>query len=435
MKISFNYIYNLLKLAAKDIPDFYPEWVKEHPKLKQYESLSDIKTDIPIEDYREPVVVDLDSFKSYDPFLLEKVRILTSEMSTRLSRIVSSLINEKDNLQIKLQGKSFKSEEEADDIKQKINLYSVFIDLIGRMISQFIRNDYRTLIANRLKETRKMSSITLMEPLESYLFMVKDNGIYRRRSIKCEGNVNVFKMIPNLIDQLFKLLGESNITLAQETSLFKEIAEEDAYKDLNFFISNHMKQSESLTPNDFEIVFSKERKDILSMSIRSQWASCQSLIKEKDFYNVRAIHSAVSPYVGIIYLTNKKDYKTRGEEMVARSLVFLLKKKTKNKIDSNEYIINVHSVYSNYNKAYIEKMFVESLQKHSPIKVCNSDIIYSGGYYFPIGENMETEEVTSSYFPGMAPITKELKIHPYFDVGIDTEDKYPDQLEEEEWDI
>jgi hypothetical protein len=39
---SFQYIFSIFKSAAKDIPDFYPEWVKKHPGLEKYKNLTDI---------------------------------------------------------------------------------------------------------------------------------------------------------------------------------------------------------------------------------------------------------------------------------------------------------------------------------------------------------------------------------------------------------
>ncbi len=51
----FSYIFNLLKSAARDVPDFYPDWVRNYSHLNRYDSLRQIKKEIPVKDYREQV--------------------------------------------------------------------------------------------------------------------------------------------------------------------------------------------------------------------------------------------------------------------------------------------------------------------------------------------------------------------------------------------
>ena len=63
-KNSISYIIQMFKSAAQDIPGFYPEWVKKHPRLEAIPSLKDVKKHIPVADYRESVNVDLTSMFS-----------------------------------------------------------------------------------------------------------------------------------------------------------------------------------------------------------------------------------------------------------------------------------------------------------------------------------------------------------------------------------
>jgi len=102
------------------------------------------------------------------------------------------------------------------------------------------------------------------------------------------------------------------------------------------------------------VVFSTDPTDILTMSSRSNWTSCQDIFGD-NILRGKAVGSALMKNIGIIYLTNKRNFKERGEEMLFRALVRNIK------LD-DEHIIFVDKIYPNDNKN-IRELFVETLSR------------------------------------------------------------------------
>ncbi len=403
--ISFNYIYNLLKEAARDVPDFYPDWVREHPLLERYETLSEITKEIPVEDYREPVVIDFNEMKISDTLIQSKIMDLLEDIST-------ILIVENRSLKVFSEARALEDSEKADVAKDFITA--------SNKIRSGLNVDF---IFENLKETSKLSEAVVLnkDAVSNGFKVTTPKGVFDKR-LKYDRGVNLVSICRMFFSDFVKYL---DIKPTEKFEQLKDITQLASYKTLNYYASKLKKdeQEKSKSKDEFEIVFSKRPSDLLSMSIRADWSSCQNLLRDKNRNNVKAIYSTISPYVGVIYLTNKGNYKDKGEEMVARSLVFYLEH------DSGDApILFIGKVYSNYEKDYIKRLFANSLQRHSSLIVESTDNHFYDKYHFPFDKEdpssfsrEEIDEITDS---GITRKRYKMPILPYID---ETEDRltYP----------
>ncbi len=474
----FSYIYNLLKLAAKDVPGFYPKWVREFPDLEQYESLSDIKKEIPVEDYREEVdPAFMEALKASDPSTSEmlgtKVNELINDLIYYLSQFSKKIENSKKKIKsnhqmmdafkdLANQLKNTLSEEGEDGFaitkhicnqlfngKTMSNSFNLprdlvslpfdapsekSISLINEKLEQYrnsslqmqdreklIKDLSRIALNPHLKANINFGKATLsfkqfieklqenISELSSYneedehytesLFdrivdlATPDSNTSVVKSIKISSGANLNTTIKSIIEQYLELSGDvdsvSTRHLADINSLdsFKEVCDFHSFKILSVNRKLTDQKSEDSAPIG-EIVFSKQPSDLLSMSIRADWTSCQNLLRHGDEItstNYKAINAAISPYCAVIYLTNKEDFNKKGEYMLARSLVILLESN-----EGGEPILHIGKVYTNSTQGdKIRDLFVESLQKRSPINVDSGgleSLAYSGKYSFPAYE-------------------------------------------------
>ena len=136
------------------------------------------------------------------------------------------------------------------------------------------------------------------------------------------------------------------------------------------------------TDAKFEIVFSAKASDVLTMSTRSVWTSCQNWLNpDNESYSYKAINSAISKYVAIIYATNNKDFRKRGEQMLARSVVLLLQNER-----TNKPAIFLERAYGEFGGSkYFYDKFKQSLKDHfagTGIEILEDRP--SGDYFFPL---------------------------------------------------
>lgn len=156
------------------------------------------------------------------------------------------------------------------------------------------------------------------------------------------------------------------------------------------------------TASKLSIVFSSQYKDIVEMSVRSEWGSCQDFT-ERGLYpqeSRSAIGSCLSKYIGIVYITNEKDYQGRGERMIYRSVVYLL---TTQNMD--EYVAVISTVYpaGNPNTDLLKKIFEKYVGKHFgiPTRACET--------------TLELNEFVGKNF---GRIYEELPKEPYIDIQL-----------------
>lgn len=115
----------------------------------------------------------------------------------------------------------------------------------------------------------------------------------------------------------------------------------------------------------YDLVFTTNPSDILGMSSRNQWRSCQDLRPDSrwlDSTGWHAVSSCESKYVGIIYVTDGSDFEGRGEKMLYRSTVYLLRKIE----NPDEYGIFIAKVYpgESPNELDIKRIFLLHLKKN-----------------------------------------------------------------------
>lgn len=394
--ISFNYIYNLLKEAARDIPHFYPEWVRSHPVLERYDTLSEITKAIPVEDYREVAKIDFDQLTLAESALEDKVTSLLEEVNELLisfKRYLNSLRDKSDMIATREKINNFISA--CNGIRLNLNIEKC---------------------VEALEKTDKLSeAIVLADSVISDGFEVATPKGMFKKVLKYEKNINLVSICRVLMSDFKKYF---DIDPDSSFDNLKDISTLDSYKELSYFVSKFRVDQKQKSEQQFEIVFSKQPSDLLSMSIRSDWTSCQNLLKDKSNNNVKAIYSAISPYVGIIYLTNKNPYKDRGEEMIARSLVFYLESEKGDEGDPP--ILYIGKVYSNYDKEYIKNKFLFSLQRHTSLIVESDEKTYYGKYYFPFDKKLKESFHEESFdFSPPSGVMKQIKrkfpILPYFD--------------------
>lgn len=340
--------YNILKIfksAAEDIPSFYPEWVKNYPDFKSIKSLSDIVKNIPIENYREKIQLNIDVLKV--PYSIK--RNVLNNLLENINRLFLNFLTENENNI---------SENISENIKD--NIYD-FARFIFKQVS--VNNTHffdKLLISDKLSDILALKGNFILKYEEN----VKGKNFIK--TINVPNNTSLItacRMFINFCERLTK----SNID-----SPLKNISSLPEFNKLTYLLNTKNNKNDS----NYEIVFSKNPKDLLSMSIRSDWTSCQNLLRKEDENNVKAIFSAISPYVGIIYITNNKNYQERGEQMIARAIVFYLENE-----DGTQSAIKIDNIYSNYNNAdqFFLKIFKESLQKHSNLKIIDN----TENFYFP----------------------------------------------------
>lgn len=166
------------------------------------------------------------------------------------------------------------------------------------------------------------------------------------KNIKTEdGQLNKGQKITKVYSDLSR---KFNLKPLEQLNGFKEYSAQFARKEI-----------------DATIVFSTDPVDILTMSSRSGWTSCQNIFGD-SILRGKAVATALMKNVGIIYITNQKDFSGRGEEMLYRSLVRVLR------TEDYDDIIFIDKVYPDDNFD-IKQLFIKTLSKHSEYKVIDAD--------------------------------------------------------------
>ena len=392
---SYYQIYKLFKSAAEDIATFYPEWVRKHPELKKFKLLTDIKKEIPVEDYREKLEGDTSSIfaindtkrNMLDQFIIEFITLINNSLDVinnvsnivrrRSLELMSSTVEE-DDIDNFFQEPLPAGLATSDDFNQIESILESFYRCLQE-IDNAVRADY--ILDERLpslseKDANKFTKY--MVTCRPVKVLIGKNVFFAPQDTYIGSVLAAYSKKLNSLLKDF-ILTEYGRGLHSLLSLSEDMANLAHARQLQFLASDEFKTylQRKMSGTNFQIVFSKQPSDLLSMSIRSFWTSCQNLLKEETAHNVKSIYSAISPYVGIIYLTDSSDFKSRGEEMIGRSLVFYVEHK-----DTHEPALTISATYSNFDSSKINNLFEESLQKKSTIKV----IPYSEAkknYYFP----------------------------------------------------
>jgi len=146
---------------------------------------------------------------------------------------------------------------------------------------------------------------------------------------------------------------------------FKKLEELNSFKEWQLRANINKEKNKN-----FEVVFTTNFKDIYGMSSRSEWSSCQNIFKGRkkpSSFESSVIGTCAAKGIGIIYLTDNTDWEGRGERMIYRGTVWLLKHKITNKL-----AVIVMRMYPTYDKR-IAATFKALLEKHLNIEVFIGD--------------------------------------------------------------
>ncbi len=351
-KAYISYIFNIFKSAAEDIQQFFPNWVKDHPKIKNVNMLSSIKKEIPISDFRiqnqiNAKDIDLDQ----NPETIQKYRLdnYIGELVSILKEVESGA----------------NSSSIPDDIK------SSFFDIVLGLMQNLSK---RELIYNDIKKSGKiMDGLKIRDGIKTVFNFETPKGIFPK-TINIPSGTSMTAAFKLLLDNYIKYIGSE----PPHTKTLMDITKLKHFYMFEFSLYK-MKFNSVL-----DVVFSTKPQDLLRMSISSEWSSCQNLLKDQDDKNIKAIFSSVSPYTGIIYLTNTMDYEGRGEEMIARSLVFYLQNE-----DNKSEAIAINKIYTNSGSDIkIQDLFIKLISEKTNLPVLTVEQAQEMGYFFP-SENAE----------------------------------------------
>ena len=371
---------NLFKQSATDVPEWMPEWVKNHPEIKEVDTLSNIPKDIPIEDFKQDLTDDeVKELGLYSEYML-------SDVETHFFNYLKQLINKAFDVIRKSVG--------LDNFTRFSPEYFLILDLLGNYDNQIelvktiknckISNDINKTIKTKIKtKTGEEKEVTKTINIPAGTSLIKTAKIIEK---VCETyahpNSKIIKLDPT---------GSAEFAMYSKRGMEKYT---------------------------YSVVFSTKPQDILAMSSRGLFTSCQNLFGDRN-YNEKAIYSAISRYAGIIYLTNNQDYKGRGEQIVARAAVFFVVSTDGNKIPH----IGLSKIYKSAGNEYdLKDLFSTILQEESPLPVVNlmeSRVNYEFPYegrdmtpYFDPGAlymNKKEENYTEKYYDYLDSLSEEDK--------------------------
>lgn len=285
--------------------------------------------------------------------------------------------------------KQFKSDEQIIKDPRMVEFRTnVIID------DKFVK-PYERLMLDEIYKTMNTISSFAAEVCCTY------SSYYHRLSSIREENVKKISSLRNSItyflslnfNQMLEILRSNKITVGKQklklstfynkiTSNFKDISEQ-VYKIVphwrEFYIVSDFDGLKCkkdwdlrLTKTDakYFVVFTTKCEDILGMSARSEWTSCQDIrpskVNSKEFnpgWAKRVVGSAKSKNVGIVYLTDGSDYDGRGERMLYRCTVHLYKD-----ITNNQDILWIHRMYHQEDEL-IRNIFINEMTKQETLPI------------------------------------------------------------------
>ena len=364
-----NRMRKIKKYSADDVPQWAPDWVKEHKEFKSIDKLSNLPKEIPIDNYRED---------------------LSKEDASDLELYVSQgLSNEELKLRSLMISYGYKAQEKLYNAgSNTMNFYhSNEYRFLEKITNKFLNQLVHT--ADIFKKFKLNEDIT--ETLNAKITTKTGEEKEVTKTINIPIGTSLIKVC-KIIEKIFETYapGDAKIIKLDPTG-----SEEFA-----------MYSKRNTKEYSFSLVFSTNPEDILAMSSRGMFTSCQDLFKDTG-YNKKAIYAAISRYTGIIYITNNQDYEGRGEQIIARAMVFYV-------IDEDGVpTIGLSAIYnSSGNKIKIRDLFLNSLKEESPLSVISLLVSNDESFTFP-NEGMATT--------------------PYFDPGnIEVEEVKTPELSEED---
>jgi len=294
---------------AMDLPEWMPEWIKKNPQIKK--APNNMVKEFPFNDFVKKIKDDED-LKSINDGVNE---IFARNIKTFIERLI---------IFIKLLTNN-----------QVLNILGVGSDKANLFIKK------RTKILNLFNFINDID--TIKDALENK-YVTIDKNQYK-----------IFKIIQSGIDFSNEysslILSGANATKNNNYihKLFNNTRRIETIDGFSLFSNKNGN-------NGIFIVFSTKAEDILRMSSSSNWTNCQNIFS--GVANQSLVGSVTHSGTGIIYITNKKDFKGTGEEIIYRSIVKLLKSKQDGSyacLLSTIYPIELSQVSNLFKKAIEEK--------------------------------------------------------------------------------
>lgn len=307
---------SLLKYFYKqsmDLPKWMPDWIKKHPEIKK--APNNIIKKFPFDDFIKEIK-DEAVFNYINDGIIDIFAANLSIFVENLQYIINCLSNE---MVYKIKGVSIDNANLF--IKKRNQLLQVFDDFDFNKIKDALINKYIQIGKNKYK-----------------LFAL----IQRAIDFSNEFYSLILSGVPTTNYEIIK--NKFNITRRyQDVDGFSLFSKKDIRQDLF-------------------IVFSTKPEDILRMSSSSNWTSCQNIFSgiANSCLTGNALHSGT----GIIYITNNKDFKGTGPEIIYRSIVRLLEPKK-----GGSYVCLLSKVYPVNSMAVID-LFKKSIEEKG-IEVLN----------------------------------------------------------------
>lgn len=326
LKKAINLFY---KLAISD----YPDWIPEEHKQK-LEAIESIEKDPRLRNFRISIRNNVLIATSYEQSILEALHAQAYNMKFIYDIILnkSSFKTELENISDEAYSKIFR---EQDKEREKID---ILLNLLSHK-SEFVKV---------LRENKIL--VGTQEPAFSKFY---DKIVSKHNKIKNDYN------------EIFRKVTNNSYEAAKINIKIKTFEDLPGYKEW-------INRAKGQIDKGQEIVFTTKTIDILGMSSRSNWKSCQDLRPGSTWlgqgYNLGTLGSCVSKNIGIIYITDGSDFEGRGERMLARSSVWIVKN-----IITDDDIIFIQKTYPD-NSAVIKDEFKRSLENQLGVEVTTTSI-------------------------------------------------------------
>ena len=229
------------------------------------------------------------------------------------------------------------------------DIVNIINDIDNREFDEFIKNKIDLYDGSSIKATK---------------FYERVRNLFEKGKVLVEQIWEIIKNNPNYKSSEKFFLEDFLVNHIRKTQ-FKKLEELDLFKAWQLRANINKEKNKN-----FEIVFTTKFKDIYGMSSRSEWTSCQNIAKFRKSTNTfesGIVGACAAKGIGIIYLTDNTDWEGRGERMIYRGTVWLIKHK---KTEINAVI--VMCLYPSYDKR-IAQIFKSSLEKYLNIKVFMGD--------------------------------------------------------------
>ncbi|MFZ4795959.1 MAG: hypothetical protein ACOYMA_00600 [Bacteroidia bacterium] len=289
----------------------YPDWIPEKHKRK-LDKIDSIQKDPRLVDFKVPVEHRLNIPTSNEKELMPAIRYNFSLIKTLNSSEYTDIIKEID-----------KNDKTVEELKK---LTSLAIDFSDKVC------------------------------IESYFIKVlRDNNIKIGTA-----DLTFSKFYNKTISKYIKIL-ERYKNIEKYKDIFRHVLAPKMFEDIPGYKDWMNRINEKKIDDGLQFVFTTKHFDILGMSSRSEWKSCQDLRPGSTWltsdFNLGTLGSCVSKNIGIIYITDGSDYEGRGEKMIYRSSVWIVKD-----MDTDEDVLFVQRVYPDYS-AVVKEGFKNILKE------------------------------------------------------------------------